>query len=120
MKKLMVLLLLLLSGCASICTGGWTKTDTALELVSMGLLAEDMHQTNGFTVGNDKGYYEMNPLIGHHPTHQMVNTWFISWIVFHPVVSCALPPTARHIWQGVTIVTEAPTILHNKNLTGAW
>lgn len=105
---------LLAQGCAPICTGGWTKTDTTLELAGMGLTAVDWRQTT-MIARNPATFYETNKILGLHPSVGFVNGYF-ALAVLHPAVSCLLPPVARHIWQVGTIIVEGSVVIQNERL----
>lgn len=107
-------LTLLVSGCATICRGGWDTQDTVMETTSLALLAADQHQTQ--QIASQPGeYYETNPILGSHPTHARVNIYFAGWSILHPLVACALPPKERALWQTGTIVLEGVVVTNNSS-----
>ncbi len=111
MLKLLLISVLVLNGCAAICRGGWTKTDTMLEVTAMGLTAMDEQQTE-VIARNPKRFYEMNPILGQHPTVWGVRGYFALALI-HPVIACLLAPPLRHVLQGGTIFIEGDSTLHN-------
>ena len=124
MKRLTCLITLLF--CLSACGARqWTRSDTALEIAGEGLTAMDWGQTR-FIAHHDlsnpsdpvnteyKGrgtvykFYEAetNPIIGYTPSVGRVNTYFISVLLLHPVISYILPKPWRTYWQAGTIGLE--------------
>lgn len=73
-KVLMVITVILLMGCSS-SSWTWTKQNTALEVVATGLHVADWMQTRYIAAHPDR-FYEINPLIGKHPSDGQVNTYF--------------------------------------------
>ncbi len=111
----LLFVLFLISGCSAICTGGWNKVDTVLELTSQGLMSADWIQTQKIVKNPDK-YQELNPVLGPHPSMSKLNTYFALWVPVHAGVSCILPQLYRRIWQGGTIGVEAPVVYENNRL----
>ncbi len=111
MKRLTLVLVLLLNGCAAVCHGGWTRTDTALEVTAMGVTAIDEQQTEFIARHGDR-FYEMNPLLGAHPNVGAVQGYF-ALALLHPVLACLLSPPLRRSLQIGTIAVEGITVLGN-------
>lgn len=109
MKFLIILFLTLLPVQAF--AHDWNKTDVALEVVSAGITIVDWGQT--LNISDHGGMYEMNPILGKHPERREINTYFISVLTIHPIVSMLLPPKARTIWQSIYIGVELTAIGSN-------
>lgn len=119
MRKLIVILAIILflpiSAHAYKFAENWTKTDTAYQGVVITALAVDMAQTL-YISNNPNEYYEMNPLLGKHPSNDKVIGYFLSGMVAHTIGAMALPPTYRRIWQCVFIGVEGLVIGHNYSI----
>ena len=70
MKNLIIISILILSGCA-----GWTKADKTLLVASMVASYADYHTTTRIL---DNGGHECNPLMGEHPAREKLAVFFIS------------------------------------------
>lgn len=118
MKKLIVILAILclpLSAHAYKFADNWTKTDTAYQGVVITALAVDMGQTL-YISKNPNKYYEMNPLLGKHPSQDKVIGYFLGGMIAHTAFAMALPPTYRRIWQYVFIGIEGLVIGRNYSI----
>jgi hypothetical protein len=105
MTKLLLLLVLTLSGCA---TGGWTARDAALETTGLTLLAADYAQTQQIT-RDPHGPGEANKIIG----VVGAEAYFVGFTVAHMAVSRALPKPWRTVWQSVVIGAEIEAVSIN-------
>ena len=90
---------------------GWSKTDTAMELVLVGVTLIDLMQTSDFRA---YGYEENNPLLGRRPSQQEVTLGIIGMVVGHALVAWALPKPWRSIWQGGAIGMEVSAVVSNR------
>ena len=93
----------------------WTRTDTAYEIAYQVADYMDWRQTREFTQASyyTLGNYELNPIMGKHPSHTTVNETFLIGSIGHYAISRMLPAKARHIWQYVTIGFESGVVGHN-------
>ena len=109
----------------------WTKTDTALQSVTVALMVVDWGQTldiadskvtncypswdNTASVKSTNYYTasEVNPILGEHPSRGSVNLYFASVIVGHTAVARLLPKPYRTFWQAIWIGGEITAVGHN-------
>lgn len=86
----------------------WTWQDTAWEGGAIAALALDWGTTrdlawrNSHQVRGGRRYAEheeCNPVLGHHPSMQQVNTYFATAIVTHAAIATLLPSRWRRAWQ---------------------
>jgi hypothetical protein len=102
----------LLSGCAN---GAWSRADTYRQAAVIGVGAVDWLQTREIAKNPEK-YYEMNPILGSHPSTKEVDAYFAACALAHTGVAMALPPKWREPWQYLWIGLEAATVAHNYNI----
>lgn len=89
----------------------WSVADTILEAGSETLIFIDYGETK---YGIDDGlYYETNPIMGRYPSQNMIDNYFITSLVLHPIISYVLPKPYRTIWQAGTIFIEINTLNNN-------
>lgn len=114
MRKLVIILmaLALLGGCSQ---HKWTKKDIAMEATWQAVHAIDYAQTRYIAAHPDE-YYEMNPLLGEHPSEQEVIAWFAAGAVVHALVTDYLPPKYRPAWQVITFGISAGCVGNNFNM----
>ena len=111
MKTLLVIILVLIPSMAM----SWDSKDTYYQGAVVASLLVDMTQTLHIADNPDK-YYEMNPLLGAHPSKEKVVGYFMGGIVTHTAIAMALPPEYRRIWQCVWIGIEGATVYRNYNV----
>ena len=99
--------------------GQWTKKQVSMELVTEALLLADMSQTLTIAQNPDR-FTERNPLLGKHPSEGMVHSYFIGWMIIHPLVAHFLPSKSkehkwinRENWQYFFIGVEAAAVVNN-------
>lgn len=113
MKKIIVLLILLtLTPGVSMAADKWSKQDVALESVYLALHLIDWGQTRDIALQPER-FYEMNPILGKHPSINDVNIWFLMTGFLHPIITHILPENWRPVWQGVSIFTSGGLVLNN-------
>jgi hypothetical protein len=81
----------------------WTWQDTAWEAGFAAVVAIDIGQTR---YALDRGRYEMNPILGRHPSQVRLVGLAASSIALHAGVSALLPESWRRPWQAVTVGLE--------------
>ena len=108
MKTLLVIILVLIPSVAM----SWDTQDTYYQGIVIGTLLTDMAQTL-YIADNPDRFYEMNPLLGEHPSKEKVVGYFMGGIIAHTAIAMALPPKLRRIWQCVWIGVESLAIYHN-------
>ena len=98
----------------------WTKADTAWQATFLAVTTVDWMQTRWMTRHDwqwDGEYHkEMNPILGSHPSIKKVDTLIPLGMVAHTLVSMALPPDYRRIWQCVWIGIEGAYVYNNYNI----
>jgi hypothetical protein len=126
MKQILLSSALLLSlvACSTIQHDPWTTEDKALECTWQTLHAVDWSQTLDISAQSDK-YYEINPLLGEHPSRSRVNTVMGASALLHPIVVNYLPRKikllgldlpARAIFQSISINSSGGLVSHNFNI----
>jgi len=111
MKTLLVIILVLIPSMAM----SWDSKDTYYQSAVITALAVDMAQTLHISKNPNK-YYEINPLLGKHPSQDKVIGYFLGGMIAHTVVAMALPPEYRRVWQCVWIGIEGAVIYNNYNI----
>jgi hypothetical protein len=89
----------------------WTHTDTAFQSAFLALMVVDWRQTLRASEGGR--FYETNPLLKATPSRASVNGLFLTAACLHALVSLALPPKPRRVWQAVSIGFEVSSVAHN-------
>jgi hypothetical protein len=99
-----------------------SRTDIVLELVFFGIYAVDWGQTLAITNHEDNGYYEINPVIGKHPSRARVNTVFAACALGQIAGTILLPARynffgaavhPRRIWQLAFIGVSSACVVNN-------
>jgi hypothetical protein len=93
----------------------WTIADKQREAVYLALHAIDWAQTRTIARNPDR-WYEVNPILGEHPSVGRVDGYFAVMALAHIAVSNALPTRYRTAWQYVSIGFEAGVAGHNLSL----
>ena len=109
-----ILAVLLLLASLPACADPWTSADTARQAIFTGLAVVDWAQTR--RIARQPVYYEMNPVLGSHPSVGQVDAYFAGAIVGHAAVSYLLPAGWRAGWQYVWIGIEAQKTYHNRSI----
>ena len=108
MKKLILILLVLLTSCA---TDPWTKKDTAYQGAFLAVTAIDWLQTK--EVVRNPNYYEINPVLGCNPKQNNVDLYFAGCAIANTAIAYYLPKEYRRIWQCLWIGFEAGYVNYN-------
>lgn len=106
------LLFLALPGYAEEEKNNWTKADTVRELTFVALHGFDWRQSR-YIAKHPDDYYEINGLIGRHPSTSRVDKYFIITGAVHAGASYFLKPEWRKGWQVVTVAGKVSIISHN-------
>ena len=103
----------------------WTSQDTIWEVTTLAVKTLDWSQTR-YIAANKERYYEVNPLIGQHPSDSEVNRYFIVTSIGHMAVAGLLPTKAtlpivgtvnpRRLWQYIFIGISGGLVAHNANI----
>lgn len=108
----LIIPLSLMSGKAH--AGELTKEQWLLEGVNASLYYVDYKQTTD--IKNHPGMYEMNPILGKHPSDSRVRNYFAANLIGHTVITALLPEKYRPVWQWSTITVEVIVVRHNASL----
>lgn len=108
---ILLLIIVLLTGCAS----NWSKADTNRQIVVTGLHLIDWAQTRQIASEPDK-YYEINPIMGKHPSKTTVDLYMATSLGGQYLVSNLLKPEYRKFWQYMWIGVKTGCVANNFNL----
>jgi hypothetical protein len=109
----MIVLILLV--CASPAyTSEWTGTDLGLQSIDAGLMYIDWKQTSQFS--KNPKYYELNPIIGKHPSQDKINAYFITSLLLKTLIANELPHPQRTWWQVFIISVSMICIYRNESI----
>lgn len=103
--------LLLLFPCA-VRAGDWELIDRQLAATALVATTMDWAQTRTIAK-NPQQFYEMNPLLGRHPSMGDVNRHFVGAIAIGTVVAFSLPKTERRWFLGGAAALEIGVVAHN-------
>jgi hypothetical protein len=110
-KYLIALMVVTLAGCSGKhfepFSGRELKTQLAYTMATM----IDWKQT--LNIVKDDRYYEINPILGKHPSRERVNTLIPLGIAAHWLIAWWLPKEYRATWQGGWLLVETTAIVHN-------
>lgn len=112
---MIILLLIFLTVCPTVGHADWTVQDTMLEATWMVLHIIDWGQTLDIA-RNPHRFYEINPIMGRHPSVGKVNSYMLASAIIHPLISYHLPQPYRKYWQYVTISISGGLVIHNFNI----
>ena len=90
----------------------WSKEDTAREAVWISLHTIDWGQTLEIA-RHPKEFYELNPVLGKHPSVGNVNLYMGAAAIIHPAVSYILPKKWRKVWQYISIGVSSTCVINN-------
>ncbi len=90
----------------------WDRYDSSREIVWLLLRAVDWKQSLTIADHPEK-YYEMNPIIGKHPSRDRVNAYMATTTILHLGISTAIPKVARPYFQYITIGFTGTTVFFN-------
>ena len=93
----------------------WNGADSAREVVWQGLHVIDWGQTLEIA-RQPEDYWEVNPIMGRHPSVGRVNLYMGVSAVVHGVVSWVLPDEVRKWWQYVSIGVSGACVARNFNI----
>lgn len=93
----------------------WSRADTTRQAIFTSILALDWAQTRYIATHHDE-FYEINTILGKHPTTGRIDGYFASTAIIHCGISFALPTKYRSIWQNISIGFESGVVARNINL----
>ena len=118
---ILIILIALLAASLTGC-GHW-KPDRwdALELGMAGALvvstAIDYGQTSKIARNSDQ-YVELNPILGRHPSQDLINVYFPVGLAVELGIAHILPHPWRKSWLGLTLGGEITCVIHNHSQVG--
>ena len=92
----------------------WSSADTKREVAWQIINVIDWGTT--LDIENYPDITEGNIFMGRNPTRDQVNFYMAGYAVIHYVVSSALKPKYRKVWQYITIIDSANAITNNFRL----
>jgi len=111
--KTLIIILILLFPLSSNAADKWTKTEIGLQVLSTGLQIIDWGTTLDIVDREDEGYYELNPLLGKHPSKGAVNTYFAISVASNILLSHFLSNDGRKWWLSGRIIISGYLINNN-------
>lgn len=105
----------------------WTKQDYVLEITWEVLHLIDWSQTRYIAEHPDK-YWEINPILGNHPSIEKVDLYMGAGAIVHPIISHILPRKAKFLWmdnvywyprttwQSITITMSGSAVINNLSI----
>ncbi len=116
----LLLLAMPVSACAADDWFSWDKTNTILQVPMTLTMTVDMMPTLSIDYYSgsptDPGAYEVNPILGRHPSDSEIVTYFVGMLATRILVTWVLPPRWSHVFQGMFIVHDVGIIVHNRIL----
>ena len=102
----------------------WRDIDIGREVAWGFVHLIDYGQT--LNIANDPdNYYEINPIIGKHPSRSDVHKYMISGMIIHPIITHILPVKyrlfgadvpLRSIFQNITLAVSSGLVTHNYHI----
>lgn len=104
--KIIIILSILFIGLQANAADKWTKSEICLQVSSIGLQVIDWGMTLDIVDRKDEGYWEINPILGRHPSRGDVNIYFAISIASNMLVSHLLPSDWRKAWLSSRIIVS--------------
>lgn len=108
-------IILILTSCTTQAADDWTPLNTQLEIAHLITHVMDFKQTTKIAKNPDK-YYEVNLIMGKHPSISKVRNYFLLTAIAHPIVAYNLSSEHRSVWQISTSLLSLAAVLHNKSI----
>lgn len=93
----------------------WTPEDKAAGIAAAAFTTIDWAQTRDIA-RNGNQFYELNPLLGQHPSIGRVNNYFAGALIGGTALAFALPENERHWFLNGTAVLELAVTAHNAKI----
>ena len=103
--KILILVLIFLSSCA------WNRTDKTIFATGMALKTIDCLQT--IEIARNPDYYELNPIIGKHPSEEKVIAYFALGGLAYYLVADWVPEKWRTGWLSFWVGASSVCVFHN-------
>jgi hypothetical protein len=104
MRKIIFLILLMLSSSIMAETREWSDNEKSWAAVDGALLLSDWATTHNMTHRYNEGYYENNPILGSHPTAAQLNLHFLVAVPLIYLVADQVPEYRKEILEAVGAV----------------
>lgn len=91
----------------------WDNSTIALEVSWQIIHALDWGTT--LDIASHPRMYEMNPILGDHPSRGTINAYMLAGAILHPIVTEVLPVRWRVWWQAITIGMSGACVINNFN-----
>ena len=120
-KNLLLLLVAFLSSApalvsAELFVDKWTDADTAREAAYLVLHIADWGQTRNIAHREGEGYWEINPILGKHPSIKRIDSYMAFSMLAHIGIAYALPRGWREAFQYTTVGIEAGVVFNNNSI----
>jgi len=99
----------------SVMADDWTREDTARELTYLALHVVDWGQTRNISKNPDR-FYEINPILGEHPSIKRVDSYMTFSILVHVGVAYILPREWRTAFQYASLGEKVGFVIHNNRI----
>ena len=106
LKVTCITLIFFSAGCA-----GWSRTEKVLLVASVVMSVADMTTT---IEGLNNGGYELNPIIGKHPSDERFISFMVGSEVLTIILAHYFPEWRKAILSGKTLI-NAGCVIHNLN-----
>jgi hypothetical protein len=90
----------------------YSKTDIALQSTYTMLHIIDWGQTLDISKNSDK-YWEINPILGKHPSVSKVNIYMGTSLAIYYIVNYFLPSDYRLLVESSSVILKASLVSHN-------
>ena len=110
--KMFLIVMLVLITSNAFAFDKWSKVDYSLAAAALTVDTIDWLQTR-YIADHPNKFYELNPIIGRHPSTEKVNTYFISTILIGAGIAYVLPSKWRKVWLGSCTAIELGVTAHN-------
>ena len=111
-KLLLLLAIVVFTPTTSLAADSWSTQDKALQATTLTLKFIDWRQTR-YIAKNPDDYYEMNPILGKHPSTTEVDIYFATTAILNTVITHYLPSKYRPWWQAIIITASGTCVINN-------
>jgi hypothetical protein len=111
-KLLLLLALIVFTPTNTLAADKWSTQDKTMQATYLTLKFIDWRQTRTIAKNPDD-YYEMNPILGRHPSTTEVDIYFATTAILNTVITHYLPSKYRPWWQGISITVSGTCVVNN-------
>ena len=115
MRALLLSLLLLIPSAAS-AWEDWDQSTRTMFVASSIAITADWATTRNMTRRYNEGYYELNPILGKHPTRTEVDVYMIGMLVANYYITDWLPNEYRNIYLGIRTIVHGEAAHNNMSI----